>query len=50
MTIQNLPRHIDLKTTMTLQPQKQAGAHRIRPAGLLRDAARDCGGLPKVVR
>jgi hypothetical protein len=33
MTIQDLPRQKELKTVMTLQPQKQTGVYSIRPAG-----------------
>jgi hypothetical protein len=43
MTIQDLPRHIHLKTTMTLHPKKQTGAHRVRPSGLHTLRGTPCG-------
>jgi hypothetical protein len=57
MTIQDLPRHIELKTTMILHTQKQADTHTLRgtPAGLLRERrgvsiSRPTATTPRVLR
>jgi len=44
MTIQDLTRHKDLKTTMTLHPQKQTGAHRSASLRAGLHACRQAGG------